>query len=153
NSLVRASIDARTYYALLNDNASQKLQVVLEIAQELGHNLDESSLLNHLADHLLRLFPQSDRALVLLCRGTQLTAQATRSRLRNSTADSQYSKTIVHRALEEGIGLLSEDVGNDGTFKPSSTMLSLKLRSFLCVPLIGREQRRLGVIQLDCSRP
>jgi signal transduction histidine kinase len=28
--------------------------------------------------------------------------------------------------------------------------MTLNLRSFLCVPLIGLDQRRLGVIQLDC---
>jgi serine phosphatase RsbU (regulator of sigma subunit) len=152
NALVRASIDARSYYSLLGENPSQKLQVVLEIAQHLGHTLEESVLLDQLADHLLRLFPQSDRALVLLCRGSQLIVQTVRSRLRTSTPDSLFSNTIVTRALEEGVGLLSEDVGSDGAFKPSNTMLSLNLRSFLCVPLIGREQRRLGVIQLDCTR-
>ena len=31
-------------------------------------------------------------------------------------------------------------------------LLSLKLRSFLCVPLIGWDGKRLGVIQLDCQR-
>ncbi len=153
NALVRASIDARSYYALLEENPAQKLQVVLEIAQHLGHTLDESVLLEQLADHLLRLFPQSDRALILLCRGNQLVLQTVRSRQRTAIVDSQFSRTIVHRALEEGVGLLSEDVGSDGAFKPSNTMLSLNLRSFLCVPLIGREQRRLGVIQLDCNRP
>lgn len=153
NALVRASIDARSYHSLLDQNPSQKLQVVLDIAQHLGHTLDEGMLLDQLADHLLRLFPQSDRALILLCRGTQLVVQTVRTRQRNSPNDSQFSKTIVLRALEEGVGLLSEDVGSDGSFKPSHTMLSLNLRSFLCVPLIGREQRRLGVIQLDCSRP
>ncbi len=159
NSLVRASVDARSYYSLLNENASQKLQVVLEIAQNLGHTLEEDALLNQLVDHLLRLFPQSDRALVLLCRNNQMVLQALRGREgasrrgHNPTLDSQYSKTIVNRVLEEGVGLLSEDFGSGAGFKPSSTMLSLNLRSFLCVPLIGREQRRLGVIQLDCTRP
>ena len=34
----------------------------------------------------------------------------------------------------------------------SATLVSLNLRSFLCVPLLGWEDRRLGVLQLDCLR-
>ena len=34
----------------------------------------------------------------------------------------------------------------------SATLVSLNLRSFLCVPLLGWENKRLGVIQLDCLR-
>src|SRR6185437_763164 len=52
----------------------------------------------------------------------------------------------------EGVGLLSEDVGGDPNLVLSATMISLNLRSFLCVPLLGWENRRLGVIQLDCLR-
>jgi serine phosphatase RsbU (regulator of sigma subunit) len=49
--------------------------------------------------------------------------------------------------------LLSEDVSGDRNLVLSATMISLNLRSFLCVPLLGWENRRLGVIQLDCLRP
>ena len=58
----------------------------------------------------------------------------------------------MRRALDDGVGLLSEDVGGDRKLELSATLVSLNLRSFLCVPLIGWEGRRLGVIQLDCLR-
>ena len=45
-----------------------------------------------------------------------------------------------------------KDVGRDHKIDLSATLISLNLRSFLCVPLIGWEGRRLGVIQLDCIR-
>jgi sigma-B regulation protein RsbU (phosphoserine phosphatase) len=51
------------------------------------------------------------------------------------------------------VAILSEDVGRDRNLVVSQTMVSLNLRSFLCVPLIGWEERRLGVLQLDCVRP
>jgi phosphoserine phosphatase RsbU/P len=154
NSFIRHRIHAlASNQTLYSGNAAHKLQVVLEITQNLGHTLELEPLLNQMLEHLLRLFPQADRGLVMLCKNDQLVVQAQRTRGRNSANDTQYSKTIVRRALEEGVGLLSEDVGDDPGLAPSSTMLSLKLRSFLCVPLIGREQRRLGVIQLDCMRP
>jgi phosphoserine phosphatase RsbU/P len=154
NSFIRHRIQAQaSNQTLYAGNASHKLQVVLEIAQNLGHTLELDPLLNQLLDHLLRLFTQADRGLILLCKGDQLVLQAQRSRLPTLAGDPQYSKTIVRRALDEGVGLLSEDVADDRSLPPSSTMLSLQLRSFLCVPLLGRDQRRLGVIQLDCMRP
>ncbi len=58
----------------------------------------------------------------------------------------------MRRALDGGVGLLSEDVDGDRQLELSATLVSLNLRSFLCVPLIGWEGRRLGVIQLDCLR-
>jgi sigma-B regulation protein RsbU (phosphoserine phosphatase) len=68
-------------------------------------------------------------------------------------SDYAYSRTIVRKALEEGVGLLSEDVRSDRNLVMSATLISLNLRSFLCVPLLGWENNRLGVIQLDCLRP
>ena len=125
---------------------------MLEIAQHLGRTLDPETLFGQLLDHLLRLFPQADRGMVLLCEGERYVVRAQRSRIQREHSDYPYSKTIVRRALEDGVGLLSEDVGGDPKLVLSATLLKLNLRSFLCVPLIGSEGRRLGVIQLDCIR-
>jgi serine phosphatase RsbU (regulator of sigma subunit)/pSer/pThr/pTyr-binding forkhead associated (FHA) protein len=154
SQVIRAQVDAlasnRTLYA---QNPSHKLQVVLEIAQHLGHQTETDDLLGELLDHLLRLFPQADRGMVMLVDRDRYAVRAQRTRRPGGEPDYPYSKTIVRRALEEGVGLLSEDVGGDPNLVLSATILSLQLRSFLCVPLIGREGKRLGVIQLDCVRP
>jgi phosphoserine phosphatase RsbU/P len=139
--------------ALLTQNPAYKLQVVLEIAQHLGHALDEDTLLGVLLDHLLRLFAQADRGMVMLVDGEHFNVRSQRSRHASSSLDYPYSRTIVRKALDDGVGLLSEDVGGDPNLKLSQTILSLQLRSFLCVPLIGAREKRLGVIQLDCLRP
>jgi serine phosphatase RsbU (regulator of sigma subunit) len=111
-------------------------------------------LLGRLLEHLLRLFPQADRGMVILCEGDRLNVRAQLSRNKSEPQQEYpYSRTIVGRALEEGVGLLSEDVGGDPNLVLSATMVSLNLRSFLCVPLLGWEGRRLGVLQLDCLRP
>src|SRR5262249_50259429 len=47
----------------------------------------------------------------------------------------------------------SEEVGQDDRFAATATLVRLNLRSLLCVPLLTTEKRRLGVIQLDSSRP
>jgi hypothetical protein len=141
-------------YTLYSQNPAHKLQVVLEISLHLGRTQEMEPLLGRLLEHLLRLFPQADRGMVLLCEGEHIMVRAHRSRDKGDQQDDYpYSRTIVRRALEEGVGLLSEDVGGDPNLALSATMISLNLRSFLCVPLLGWEGRRLGVIQLDCLRP
>ncbi len=131
---------------------AQKLQVVLDIAQHLARTLDLEPLLDKLLDHLMRLLPQADRALVLLCEGDELVVRGQRCRHEHDATTFPYSRTVVRRALDEGIGLLSEDVKDDERFQSSQTITSLDMRSLICVPLIGQEGRRLGVIQLDRFR-
>jgi serine phosphatase RsbU (regulator of sigma subunit)/pSer/pThr/pTyr-binding forkhead associated (FHA) protein len=151
--IIRARVNADlTNQSLYAQNPAYKLQVVLEIARNLGHTLDVDTLLGKLLDQLLRLFPQADRGMVVLCEHDRLVIRAQRSRREGEQADYPYSRTIVRRALDDGVGLLSEDVPDDKNLVLSATLLSLNLRSFLCVPLIGWEGRRLGVIQLDCVR-
>jgi serine phosphatase RsbU (regulator of sigma subunit)/pSer/pThr/pTyr-binding forkhead associated (FHA) protein len=151
--VIRSRVDAQlSNHTLFSQNPAHKLQVVLQIAQDLGHTLDLDPLLGKLLDHLLRLFPQADRGMVLLCEKDRLVVRAQRTRLPGGS-DYAYSRTIIRKALDEGVGILSEDVRGDRNLVLSATLVSLNLRSFLCVPLIGWEGRRLGVIQLDCLRP
>jgi serine phosphatase RsbU (regulator of sigma subunit)/pSer/pThr/pTyr-binding forkhead associated (FHA) protein len=151
--IIRSQIDVvSSNQTLYTQNPAYKLQVVLEIAQHLGNTLEMGPLLGRLLDHLLRLFAQADRGMVLLCEGDRLVVRAQRTRQGGDQADFPYSRTIVQRALKDGVGLLSEDVRVDANLPLSATLVSLNLHSFLCVPLIGWEKRRLGVIQFDCLR-
>jgi serine phosphatase RsbU (regulator of sigma subunit) len=152
--VVRATISAQSSnHTLFAQNPAYKLQVILEISQHLGRTLELEPLLGRLLDHLLRLFPQADRGTVVLCENDKLVARAQRSRLLGGAAEFPFSRTLVRRALDEGVGLLSEDVPGDPKLVLTATLASLELHSFLCVPLIGPEGRRLGVLQLDCLHP
>jgi serine phosphatase RsbU (regulator of sigma subunit)/pSer/pThr/pTyr-binding forkhead associated (FHA) protein len=137
---------------LKGPDAAHKLQVVLEIAQHLGRTLDEETLLGKLLDHLMRLLPQTDRGMVLLGEADQLVVRAQRSRRPEDSTTYPYSRTVVRQALTEGVGIISDDVRADSRFQMSSTLTNLNVRSLLCVPLIGHNGRRLGVVQLDCFR-
>jgi serine phosphatase RsbU (regulator of sigma subunit)/pSer/pThr/pTyr-binding forkhead associated (FHA) protein len=151
--VIRSRVEAQlSNHTLFSQNPAHKLQVVLQIAQELGQTLDLDPLLNRLLGHLFRLFPQADRGMVLLSEKDRLVVRAQRTRMAGGT-DFAYSRTIVRKVLDEGIGILSEDVRGDRNLVLSATIVSLNLRSFLCVPLIGWEGKRLGVLQLDCTRP
>jgi sigma-B regulation protein RsbU (phosphoserine phosphatase) len=150
--IIRAQVGAMpSNHTLFAQNPATKLERMLQIAQDLGRNLDIDPMLQRLLDHLMGLFPQADRGMVLLGEGDHLQIRAQRTR-QPASGDFGYSRTIVQKALKEGVGLLSEDVRGDRNLPLSATMVSLNLRSFLCVPLIGWEGQRLGVIQLDSLR-
>lgn len=146
-------------------NPAQKLRCVLDISRHLGTTLELDPLLDRLLGLLFTLFPQADRGMVLLLEreggGRRLDdslsqllfrVRAQRTRRPGLQQDYPYSRSLVNRALESGEALLSENVGQDSQVPMTRTMTSLELRSFLCVPLLGSDNRRLGVLQLDALR-
>ncbi len=147
--------------SLFSHNAAYKLKVIVEIAHSLGRTLEVQPLLDKLLEQLFRLFPQAERGLVILGDKEPFTVRAQRQRHQKPVdlpgssdgRDFAFSRSLVRRALEEGAGLLSEDVSDDPRVAKTATFMALNLRSFLCVPLIGLDGRRLGVLQLDCIRP
>jgi phosphoserine phosphatase RsbU/P len=152
--IIREQVSALTLNeSVYNQAPAQKLQVVLEISQNLGRTLDMEPLLDKLLDQLMRLFPQADRGMVLLCEEGGLVVRAQRCRRQEDETSHPYSRTVVKRALEEGVGILSEDVQADKRFDSSATLTSLEMHSLLCVPLVTKDARRLGVIQVDRFRP
>jgi serine phosphatase RsbU (regulator of sigma subunit) len=148
--IVRSTVSVDpSSHSLHGVDPAHKLQVILEIAQHLGRTLDLEDLLDKLLAHLLRLFPQADRGVVLLLEGERLRVRAQQSRRTGDPTTLSYSRTIVNRALLDGIGLLSDDIHSDQRFDPSASLSSLDVHSVMCVPLLGQGGKRLGVVQLD----
>jgi serine phosphatase RsbU (regulator of sigma subunit)/pSer/pThr/pTyr-binding forkhead associated (FHA) protein len=131
---------------------AQKLKIVLEISQHLSRTLDIDQLVDKLLEQLMHLFPQADRGMVLLGEPDHLIVRGQRTRHPQDVGTHPYSRTIVKRALEEGVGILSDDIRGDARFQGSETISSLQIRSLLCVPLLGPDQKRLGILQLDRTR-
>jgi serine phosphatase RsbU (regulator of sigma subunit)/pSer/pThr/pTyr-binding forkhead associated (FHA) protein len=134
--------------SLFSQDATQQLQMVMEITQELGTAQDVQAVLDQLLPRLLRLFPRADRGLILLCEQGRLTVRAQHSR-HLGEPDFPYSSTIVKKSLADGIGILCEDVHADARFVESKSLSAGAVRSLLCVPLICKDGRRLGVLQLE----
>jgi phosphoserine phosphatase RsbU/P len=137
--------------ALFAENPQQKLQIILELARDLGQTLELEPLLDKALVHLLHLFPLADRGLVVLYEQDRLVVRAQRSR--QGDADFRFSRTVLQQALEAGVGILSADLHVDQRFASSHSLQEIETASLLCVPLIVRDGKRLGAIQLDCTQP
>jgi serine phosphatase RsbU (regulator of sigma subunit) len=152
--IIRGQVTAAPGHITLHgQDPALKLKVVLELAQQLGGTLDLESVLSKIPEHLMRLFPQAERSMVLLCEEDRMVVRAQNCRRPEDSHTYPYSRTVVRQVLDGGVGILSEDARADERFKGSATLTGLELRSLLCVPLIGQAGRRLGVLQLDCSQP
>ncbi len=149
NIVVRETVNAVTLHqCLLGTDPAAKLQVVLDISHHLARALEIDELLDKLLEKVMQLFPQADRALAILCEGTENVVRAQKAR-RPIAEDSTFSRTVVRRALKDGVGLISDDVKQDERFTSSQTLHGLGLRSMMCVPMIDADGRRLGVLQID----
>jgi serine phosphatase RsbU (regulator of sigma subunit)/pSer/pThr/pTyr-binding forkhead associated (FHA) protein len=148
-AIIRERVEvAASNPVLFAEKPEQKLQTILVLAQQLGQTLELQPLLDKLLNNLIQLFPLADRGLVVLCEGTRLVVRAQRSR--RGDTDFSYSRTVIRKAIEEGRGLLTEDVHSDQRFTASSTLDTVETRSLLCVPLLGHDGKPLGALQLDC---
>ncbi|MCC6419638.1 MAG: FHA domain-containing protein [Gemmataceae bacterium] len=129
-------------------DSATKLQAVLDIAHHLAQTLDLDVLLPRLLDHLLALFLKADRGLVLLREGDRMEVRAVRVRRPDRAPNQVYSRSVVQRVLAEGVGVVAADHCET---VPAQTLMAAGVRSFVCVPLKSRDDRPLGVLQLDRS--
>jgi len=147
------SLDVRqTADAILKVNAEAKLRAVLQITRALGPTLDLETILSKMLDGLFEIFPLADRGLVLLVEGDRLVPRAVKHR-HEWQESIQYSKTIVHQAMDRRQAILSEDAAVDERFTQAQSIAEFRIRSVMCVPLLSHETNPFGVIQLDTQRP
>ncbi len=135
-------------FDLIHQDAGRKLQTVLEIAQQLAGALEMSELLPKLLDHLLGLYPQADRALILLSDRGPLEVRAVRGRGPGGTAPATFSRALVGQVLRDRKGVRAE-YDTQLSALPTSTVNNLGICALLCVPLITRDAPPIGVLWLD----
>ncbi len=148
---IRASIPlAVTNSKLFRMDAARKLQVILEIAQQLSHTLDLKVLLPQLLERLLTLFLQADRGMIILLdeRGKP-EVRGIRTRYADQEIPRQFSRAVIKRVLDEGVGIVAEDASSDQRFNAAQTLASLGVRSFICTPFKAHDGKPLGVVILD----
>lgn len=146
---IRARTAANTANAeLYRGNAAHKLEVILRLSSDIGRSLDVERLLSQVLDHLFVLFPQAERGLVIFLEDGRpfVRAQKHRAELQEK---SRFSASIVRRVASEGVGIFAEDLQTDSRFADAQSIVSLGVRSFICVPLQTKGGKSLGVLQLE----
>jgi serine phosphatase RsbU (regulator of sigma subunit) len=130
-----------------------KLRAVLEISRRLSTALDFKEVLPSILESLFTVFPQADRAFLLLRDpdSGQMVPRAARRRDGRASDALAVSRGIIEQVQATGRPVLSDDAGRDARFDPEQSIRRFQIRSVLCAPLMGRAGDVLGVVQLDAQ--
>lgn len=127
------------------------LEAVADVARRVAQNGPVEGLL----DSILKLCVErtsAERAGVLLVDGHgELVPRAYLSTT-SSTSPFAISKSIARKAMQENRGVLIRDVANDKNMRDCESVISLRIRSAICIPLWNGE-KTIGVLYLDTSAP
>jgi phosphoserine phosphatase RsbU/P len=131
---------------LFRENATQKLQAVLELAQLLAHSLETPVLLERVVKQLLVLFPNAERAMVISFAASEPAILALSDRTQKKAAGALFSRSVMRTVRDNGMAVLADDTsGIEGNL----SLNVLGIRSLLCVPLQAHGGRVFGAMQLD----
>src|SRR3990172_3681019 len=132
---------------------ADRYKTLLEIGQSLISLTDLDQLLRKIIDVLAKEI-QAERALVILrhpitgdMRIANSTANVDTSTLKDAIL---FSRTIVSDVVNKGKSIFSRDVIKDGTYSKSDSVMNLKIRSLMCVPLVAKQNGDIiGTVYVD----
>jgi adenylate cyclase len=133
--------------ATLEDKNQQKLATLLEVSKGLGKAADIDALLEKIVRYAYQIL-DVDRVAILLCDDTgELIPKIARDK-RGSVQPRAVPQSIARKVLEDKVAILSDNAGEDTRFGGQSILMQ-QIRSAICCPLIGSEDRPLGVFYID----
>jgi sigma-B regulation protein RsbU (phosphoserine phosphatase) len=127
----------------------QKLQAVLQLAHDLGNTLELDALLNRFFTQVLKLFPRTDRAIIIFLENAEPVVRLNWERRSDSNRLQFFSKSLFKRVTEQGIAVLAADTG---AMEANKSVAAMGIRSILCVPLTAQGTPVFGAIQLERFR-
>ncbi|MSR58926.1 MAG: FHA domain-containing protein [Planctomycetaceae bacterium] len=142
-------------FGALDVQPAAKLKGILEISRTLAGTVDLGVLLPKILDTLFTIFPGADRGCILLKDPTtaQMIPRAIKHRRPGEDESVKLSRTILNKVLTDKAGVLSADASTDGQFQASESIANFKIRSMMCVPLLGLDGEPLGIINIDTQNP
>jgi adenylate cyclase len=129
------------------DKAQQKLGMLLEVAKGLGRATSVEAMLEQIAGYAYQLLDVDRVAILLSDDDGQLVPTISRDK-RGADTPRAVPQSIARKAVEEKVAILSDDAGEDTRFTGQSILMQ-RVRSAICSPLIGSEERVLGVLYVD----
>jgi transcriptional regulator with GAF, ATPase, and Fis domain len=131
---------AKTLEAL---NSYRKL---FEFSEKLLAKYDLTELLDALMDSVVAI-TNADKGFLILLEGNELRVKVARNLKRENLADAlqQLSDSIVEKVVKTKKAVIVSDALHDQEFSNAMSVMSLKLSSVMCVPLLERGNL-LGVL-------
>lgn len=134
-----------------SDIDSKDFQLLLEISKAINSTLILEDVLNLVMDAVIQVTQSQNGFLMLINDKGELEFKVARNMQKESLQDDELkvSQSIVKKVAESGEALVSGNVLQDDRFKSKQSILELKLKTVMCVPLKINSQdgtRVIGVI-------
>lgn len=131
---------------------TDRLALLQELSNTLIQEVDERRLLEQVMDLIMTVIRADDAYVFLMDEEHERLMPIAARHRRPGVADEnmQISRSLVHRAVNEKIGILSADTLSDERFKDQGSIILSGIRSALCVPMVVSDEV-LGIIHLDCK--
>lgn len=143
----------RTDPQRLLSSVTKRLELMNDLSGDLGQTFDDAALFDTVMRRLFDVLPQAERGIVLVKEeGTgELVPRIARSRSGQATDDIKASRTLLNEVVSRRQGILSIDTSGDSRFNQSESLIDLKIRNVICVPMLAYDEV-YGVIQVDSSK-
>jgi adenylate cyclase len=129
------------------DKTLQKLATLLEVSKGLGKAADIDALLEKIVRYAYQIL-DVDRVAILLCDvNNELVPKIARDK-RGSDMQRAVPQSIARKAVTDKVAILSDNAVEDQRFGGQSIVMQ-QIRSAICCPLVGSEERVLGVLYVD----
>ncbi len=143
-----------------SSKTTQLLEAVYTVANEIATNYDVCSLMDGVLKTTLRAINAQRGAIFLAdgnedllpcanCGAVHSIANGTLEKVQ--LGDIQISGTVAARVIQDGESVLYQDTDSDVELNASESIMSLQLRSIICVPLRAKHGI-LGVLYIDSDR-
>jgi adenylate cyclase len=131
------------------ERQQKKLSLLLEISKELSKEQELDRLLDKVATVTFDVMAV-DRVSILLHddRTGELVPQVSRSRMGDASAARHVPQSIARKVVQDRVAILSDNTAADDRFKGKSIVIQ-SVRSAMCTPLMGSEQKVLGILYVD----
>jgi adenylate cyclase len=131
------------------ERREKKLSLLLEISKELSKQQELDRLLDKVVDFTFQIM-NVDRVSILLLepKTNELIPRISKSRTGDTAAGKHVPQSIARKAVEERVAILSDNAAADERFKGKSILIQ-SVRSAMCTPLMGTDQKVLGILYVD----
>ncbi|MEW6760540.1 MAG: HD domain-containing phosphohydrolase [Pseudomonadota bacterium] len=163
STVITRSVDATRFAPVVDaaraerselEKTVHQLHAMAQVSIALGAVTDHATLFEKIMNFIFDLFPQAERAFIMLCGPPGDPPRPVAARRRDGVAEDpaqmRISHTIVDQVLVHRRAILSVDTLADRHFAAHESIVAQAILSVMCVPLIlGGEV--LGLIQVDTS--
>jgi serine phosphatase RsbU (regulator of sigma subunit) len=151
---VQSSVSLGTSSSMSGVSAEDRYEALLTLLSQMGGSLELTTMLDHLLEAILKIYPQADRGFVGLRTDNGCMVQAA-TRLRNAkdTRPVVISRRIVERVVQSCEAILLADALGQSSDDSQGSIADAQIRSVICAPLLDVDGSVLGILQVDSLWP